>query len=591
MAPASWTPPLRWLQLVPSASASSFAYTCAKNSRRQNGDYPSHPIFTALDELLKARSLRIKRSSIQKFLDDVDGAAPWFAVSGSLTGLSWEKLGKDLHVAEERGELSPGTKLLWGLIRECLTDGSCTDAIEKGQEVLEQFQEKYSEKSDKEASGSAIEGPRFRKGRGGQLDGERGPLEGVGLPPSQIILPPYPGGSAPPLLGDTTLHKDTWRWVRAELACPIFPDVDGQRMHEPLDFKIVKNLAESIRFYGPAAPYTQSQVETLTWYAMTPTDWNNLCRACLSPGQYLDWRAFLIEFANEQAAANHWQGHAGWDRDMLLRYGQHANQQTTYPDEVFGQINQIAIKAWKSLPNRGKASGNLTKIVQGPTEPFSDFVARMLETCERTFADINVALPLVKQLVYEQCSKDCRTAITPIKDKGLEDWMKICREIGGPLTNTGLAAAMMQLTKARPQSQSPTVCFKCGQSGHMCRHCPQWGNVAPGEERSQQPSRCPRCRKGNHWASECRSVKDIDGRPLSLGHAEATRLTRQATALPEPKYGQRGPRPQGPKIYGAISNQDPQGQAQWQSLRRPADRGEPLQVPRDWTSVPPPDSY
>ena len=52
-------------------------------------------------------------------------------------------------------------------------------------------------------------------------------------------------------------------------------------------------------------------------------------------------------------------------------------------------------------------------------------------------------MPLIKQLVYEQCTKECKAAITPFKSKGLEVWMKVCREIGGPLSNAGLATAAL----------------------------------------------------------------------------------------------------------------------------------------------------
>jgi hypothetical protein len=72
-------------------------------------------------------------------------------------------------------------------------------------------------------------------------------------------------------------------------------------------------------------------------------------KACLSPGQYLDWKAFLIEFANKQAAANSAAGNPAWDRVMLLSQGRFT-QQTGYPVQVFEQVNQIAITAWKSLP-------------------------------------------------------------------------------------------------------------------------------------------------------------------------------------------------------------------------------------------------
>jgi hypothetical protein len=205
-----------------------------------------------------------------------------------------------------------------------------------------------------------------------------------------------------------------------------FTDQAGQRYHEPLDFKVIRNLAESLQTYGLTASYTVTQVEALNRHCMTLSDWAGLVKACLSPGQYLDWKAFLIEFANEQAAANAVAGNPAWDRDMLLGQGRFAQQQKGYPVQVFEQVNQIAIRAWKSLPNRGEVSGNLTKIVQGPTEPSSDFVARMVEAAGRVFDDPDTAMPLIRQLVYEQCTRECKAAITPFKSKGIEAWMKVC---------------------------------------------------------------------------------------------------------------------------------------------------------------------
>ena len=114
-----------------------------------------------------------------------------------------------------------------------------------------------------------------------------------------------------------------------------------------------------------------------------------------------------------------------WVQDVF------ALDQTNYPEAVYAQINEVATKAWKALPNKGTVSDNLMKILQGPTEPFSDFVPCLVEAVTRIFGDPDTAMPLVKQLVYEQCTKECRAAITPYKHKGLEVWMKVCREQKG----------------------------------------------------------------------------------------------------------------------------------------------------------------
>lgn len=257
-------------------------------------------------------------------------------------------------------------------------------------------------------------------------------------------------------------------------------------------------------------------------------------KACLSPGQYLDWRTFLIEFANEQATVNAAVGNQVWDRDMLLGQGRFAQEHTGYPLQVYEQINQIGIRAWKSLPNRGEMNGNLTKIIQGATEPFADFVARMVEATGRIFGDSDTAMPLIKQLVFEQCTKECRTAITLYKNRGVEAWMKICQELGGPLSNAGLAAVVMQL-QGRKRGTPAEACFRCGWMGHVKKDCPE--RSATQGPRARQPGLCIKCRKGNHWASECQSIKDINGQPLVSSNSGARpKMASGALVLRACKY-------------------------------------------------------
>ena len=110
----------------------------------------------------------------------------------------------------------------------------------------------------------------------------------------------------------------------------------------------------------------------------------------MSSGQYLDWKSLSYEYANSQAAANLATGQDSqrhWDADMLLGLGRFALDQTNYPEAVYAQINEVATKAWKALLNKGTVSGNLTKILQGPTKPFSNFVARLVKTAIKIFGD------------------------------------------------------------------------------------------------------------------------------------------------------------------------------------------------------------
>lgn len=219
--------------------------------------------------------------------------------------------------------------------------------------------------------------------------------------------------------------------------------------------------------------------------------------------------------------------------------------------------------AWKALTKPGEARARLTKIVQGPQEPFSDFVARITEAAERIFGDSDQAAPLVEQLIFEQATQECRAAITPRRHKGLSDWLRVCRDLGGPLTNAGLAAAIIQSQSRRPNNNVIKTCFGCGKPGHFKRDCTAW------EAKKQALKICPRCGKGYHRPELFRSVKDIKGRPLP---------PHSTFANDDSKNGREGPWSQGPQEYG-----NPRAQSK--------NRETIPENPQGWICVPPPTSY
>ena len=160
--------------------------------------------------------------------------------------------------------------------------------------------------------------------------------------------------------------------------------------------------------------------------------------------------------------------------------------------------------------------------------------------------------------MFEQATQECRNAIAPRKNKGLQDWLRVCRELGGPLTNAGLAAAIIQSQRQAAPKPEKRTCFNCGKPGHLKRDCRVVAKAPP--------ELCPRCGKGYHKAELCRSVRDIKGRLLSPSN------------LGEPKNEKRGPWSQGPKKFGTQFVQE--GQYTPQNLEKP-----------DWMCTPPPASY
>ena len=390
------------------------------------------------------------------------------------------------------------------------------------------------------------------------------------LAPREPRPPPAPPSHLQSGGGCHFIKRGTW--ARLASAFPVFEDPQtNERYHEPVSYRQLKDLMEAVHTYGVTANYTVALLRRIATTAMTPTDWSEIAKACLSKGQFLDFKSIVTDNAHVQARVNAQNNHPQWTADMLLGQGQWAANQLGYPQEVYRQINDICYRAWKSLNNKGEVKGHLTKIIQGPNEPFSDFVARMLDMAGKIVGDVDQVMPLVQQIVFEQSTKECQGAITPVKEKGMEAWLKACREIGGPLTNAGLAAAVLSATQAA-KTKRGGGCFKCGQQGHFRRQCPLLKGLSSQAQTPnvRRPGLCPRCKNGKHWSNECRSLKDINGQPIvQFGGQES-------------KNGLRGPRPQGPKIYGAL---------QQTTIPNPTVSAEQPLAQQGWTSVPPPDWY
>lgn len=212
----------------------------------------------ALKNLLKAKGIGLKKDTVENFLKAVDQVAPWFPVTGHLTMPNWEKLGKDLRFAEEQGVLSKRVMQVWKLVKNCIGDEErCGAELKKGNEAISQVRQESSQKS--ETKGTSRQGDMSQD----DLESIADSLEKVKLKvePSALGLPhplPYdPGGAE-----GRCLHPETWRELRAQ-CFPVFQDAQGNRTHEPLDWKIVQRLAEGVCAYGVTAAYVVVQLESL----------------------------------------------------------------------------------------------------------------------------------------------------------------------------------------------------------------------------------------------------------------------------------------------------------------------------------------
>ena len=100
---------------------------------------------------------------------------------------------------------------------------------------------------------------------------------------------------------------------------------------------------------------------------------------------------------------------------MLTGEGQYRDiqNQLRFNPGTYAQIGAAARRAWNTLPNKGDLCQDISKIRQGPDEPFQEFVYRLIKASGRVSRDVNAERLLKKQLAYENANSlpGCRKTI------------------------------------------------------------------------------------------------------------------------------------------------------------------------------------
>ncbi|XP_069882578.1 endogenous retrovirus group K member 5 Gag polyprotein-like [Dipodomys merriami] len=305
---------------------------------------------------------------------------------------------------------------------------------------------------------------------------------------------------------------------------PVMEDQNQQRTHQPIQFKQIRDLKNACAQYGPTAPFTQVILETLYTDALCPNDWKQLARACLSGGDYLLRKSECVEQCQATAEVNR-------ANNIPTTFAELAGEgayndihtQLNYSVGAHAQINAAAKRAWKKLPNSNKTE-DLSKIRQGPDEPYQEFVSRLLEATGHLIQDGDAGMVLVQQLAYENATAACQANIRPFRKKeGITDYIRLCADIGPSYMQGFTLAAALQgqtitvfLRTTRGGKNGgrhprivgpPGSCFSCGRMGHLITQCPN-------QKKGANLRRCLQCNKERHWARDCKSAFDSDGRPI-----------------------------------------------------------------------------
>ena len=118
--------------------------------------------------------------------------------------------------------------------------------------------------------------------------------------------------------------------------------------------------------YGTNSPFTMGLIQGLSqaeW--LIPYDWEMIARTCLSTSEFLQFRTWWQDEANQQACRNMTANPpVDITLDQLMSSGAHFGIQAPlqFDDQLLTQVRMICLKAWERLNPPRQASISLTQI-------------------------------------------------------------------------------------------------------------------------------------------------------------------------------------------------------------------------------------
>ncbi|XP_032974763.1 endogenous retrovirus group K member 19 Gag polyprotein-like [Rhinolophus ferrumequinum] len=450
-----------------------------------------------LKHLLKAGGARVPDQKLEELLKVTETSCPWFPKLGMLDFKTWGKVGAELLELYHKGVYLPVTIWdTWKLIRSVL-ESLQIDEEDEGEEERQESEEK--EEGSLEApteiprslyppleechpsSGPLLDLPH-------ELDSPLLPEKSTNPFLSAECAPPPPSGGSHMSLSmiEKGIHQAPTEGDLEAFPFPVIihervtpgedpnnPSIVREFLHEPFSFKLLKELKQSVTQYGPASPYTIG----LVWGAadgnrLIPTDWNALAKTCLSASRFLQFKTWWNDGAETQARHNQAHNIAIVKNQLLgSSYWEDNQDQLEMKEQVVDQLQRICLMAWEKIEREGEASMSFQKVLQGPQEPYSEFVARLQDALNKKVTNSQAAKIILQIMAYDNANDDCKKAIGTMKGKtDTMGYIYLCQGIGTEQLKAAMLAQAMTRFKIG-QNKFPGTCYNCGKFGHKKKEC------------------------------------------------------------------------------------------------------------------------